>query len=143
MATYKEIVNPPLTWMLFIYFMFISMVFAVWAAFDFFQASVTFIVLTAALPYLWLKMRMVISVDTELHVDKAHIELKYLKAAQAVDPDQYRKLRTVNSDARSFHATRPWLKSGVQVFVNDERDPTTYWLIGSKKSAELIKNLNN
>ncbi|MGI9198916.1 MAG: DUF3093 family protein, partial [Candidatus Nanopelagicaceae bacterium] len=50
----------------------------------------------------------------------------------------YRKLRTINSDARSFHATRPWLKVGVKVALNDPRDKTTYWLIGFKniKNAE-------
>ena len=86
---------------------------------------------------------MVITIDQELRVDRAHIELKYLKDATMLDSKSYRNLRTINSDARSFHATRPWLKSGVQVYVNDARDKTTYWLIGSKKAAELVKALES
>jgi hypothetical protein len=123
--------------------MYISLGFAVWAAFDFLQAFVTMAILVASLPIIWWKLRMVVTVDDELHVDLAHIELKYLKNARALDKAEYRKLRTVNSDARSFHATRPWVNTGVQVFVNDERDQTTYWLIGSKKSKELVSSLQN
>ncbi len=141
MATYRERLNPPLSWMSFIFFMYFSMAFAIWAAFDFLEALIFLIVLSATLPYLWIKMRMVIIVDTELRIDRAHIELKYLKEPREIDETEYRKLRTFNSDARSFHATRPWLKRGVQVFVNDERDKTSYWLIGSNNSGELVKRI--
>ena len=143
MKRYKELLNPPLSWMAFIFFMYISLAFAIWAAFDYYQALVTMLLLTASIPLLWFKMRMVITVDSELRIDRAHIELKYLKDARALDKDEYRKLRTVNSDARSFHATRPWITTGVQVFVNDERDQTSYWLIGSKKAKELVSSLQN
>jgi hypothetical protein len=86
-------------------------------------------------------MRMVITVDTELRIDRAHIDLQYLKEPRELDQTEYRKLRTVNSDARSFHATRPWLNRGVQVFVNDELDKTSYWLIGSNNASELVKRI--
>ena len=141
--TYREVVNPPLSWMSFIYFMFFSIAVAIWGAFDTPQAAVTLAVLTAFMPYLWLKMRTVITVDSELHVDRAHIELQYLKDAVAVDEAQYKLLRTTQSDARSFHATRPWAKRGVQVFVNDERDKTSYWLIGCNKNEDLVKHIRD
>ena len=140
--TYKEVLNPPLSWMSFILFMYLSIAVAIWGAFEIEQAAVTMAVLIATLPYLWMKMRMVITIDqNELRIDRAHIETKFLKNPVALDESAYKALRTVNSDARAFHATRPWLKTGAQVFVNDERDQTSYWLIGSKKSAELISNL--
>ena len=140
--TFKEVLNPPLSWISFILFMYFSIAVAVWAAFEMVQALVTMATLLATLPYLWLKLRMVISVDeNELRVDRAHIELKYLKNPIALDATDYRQLRTVKFDARSFHATRPWLKTGIQVFVNDERDKTNYWLIGSKNCEALVENL--
>jgi uncharacterized protein YqjF (DUF2071 family) len=142
-ATYKETLNPPLSWMSFILFMYLSIAVAIWGAFEMKQAVVTLAALLATLPYLWMKLRMVITIDqNELRIDRAHIELKYLKNPAALDEATYKALRTVNSDARAFHITRPWLKTGVQVFVNDERDQTSYWLIGSKKAADLISNLN-
>lgn len=143
-ATYKELLNPPLSWMSFILFMYFSIAVAVWGAFEMVQAVVTMVALVVTLPFLWLKLRMVITVESgELRIDRAHIELKYLKNAVALDEATYKSLRTINSDARSFHATRPWAKRGVQVFVNDERDQTSYWLIGSNKTEKLISFLNN
>jgi hypothetical protein len=135
---YKEVRNPPLSWMSFIIFMYFSIAVAIWGAFDIEQAIVTMALLSATLPYLWVKMRLVITVDDELRVGRAHIELKYLSDPVALDAAQYRELRTVKFDARSFHATRPWLNTGVQVFVNDQRDKTTYWLIGSKGCEDLV-----
>jgi hypothetical protein len=140
---YRELLNPPLSWMGFIFIMYFSIAVAIWGAFEMVQAEVTMAALLATLPYLWFKLRMVITIDqSELRVDRAHIALKYLKNPVALDEATYKALRTVNSDARAFHITRPWLKTGVQVFVNDERDQTSYWLIGSKKAEALISKLN-
>ena len=138
---FKEVINPPFTVIAFIYFMFFSFALAVWAAFDFTAAFVTMAILTVAMVLIWRKLRMVITIDDELRIDRAHISLKYVQLAKVVDANEYRKLRTINSDARSFHATRWWLKSGVQVFINDPRDKTPYWLIGSKKAAGLFSAL--
>ena len=141
MNSYKEVLNPPFSWMSFIFFMYFSIAVAIWGAFDIEQAAITMALLIATMPYLWFKLRMVIKIDDELRVDRAHIELRYLSDPVALSEEKYRALRTVNLDARSFHATRPWLKTGVQVFLNDERDQTTYWLIGSKKSEALVAEL--
>ena len=139
---YKELLNPPLIWMGFIFIMYFSIAVAIWGAFEMVQAEVTMAALVATLPYLWVKLRMVITIDqSELRIDRAHIELKYLKNPSAVDEATYKSLRSVNSDARAFHITRPWLKTGVQVSVNDDRDQTSYWLIGSKKTEKLISFL--
>ena len=143
MNRYKEVLNPPLSFISFLIFMYISLAFAIWAAFDFFQALATMALLLATIPFIWRKQRMVISIGDELRVDRAHIELNYLKDPKVVDKNEYKALRSFKSDARSFHATRPWIKEGVKVSVNDERDQTTYWLIGSKHASELAKALTN
>jgi hypothetical protein len=137
-SKFKAVINPPFSLLAFIYFMYFSLALAVWAAFDFTAAAIVMAALTLVMPIIWRNFRMVISVDDELRIDKAHIELRYLKEPVALDKESFRKLRTINSDARSFHATRPWLKVGVKVALNDPRDKTTYWLIGFKntKSAE-------
>ena len=78
MNSYKEVLNPPLSWMSFIFFMYFSIAVAIWGAFDIEQAAVTMALLIATMPYLWFKLRMVIRIDDELRVDRAHIELRYL-----------------------------------------------------------------
>ena len=140
---FREVINPPISWLSFIYFMYFSLALAVWGAFDFTAAAIVMGALTLVMPIIWRNFRMVITVDNELRIDRAHIELKYLRDPKVLDSDNYRKLRTVNSDARSFHATRPWLKSGVQVFVQDERDKTSYWLIGSRDAEKLVAALKS
>ena len=139
---YRVVLNPPLSLIAFINFMYLSIAFAIWAAFDFNQALITILVLLLTLPFLWRSFRMVIEIDDqELRIDRAHIELKYLKNVTEINESEFKDLRGRNIDARSFHATRAWLKRGVKVELNDERDPTNYWLIGAKRNTELVNEL--
>ena len=140
---FEEVINPPLSFISFLLFMYLSVAFSIWAAFDFLPAAITMAALLATLPFIWRRLQMRITVNDELRIDNAHIALKYLADPVALDPSEYRALRSHQSDARSFHATRAWLKSGIKVKVNDERDPTTYWLIGSKNKEELVEALNS
>ena len=141
-AKYIEVINPPLSFMAFLLFMYLSIAIAIWAAFDFLPAALTMFALLLTVPLIWRKQQMRITVSDELRIDQAHISLKYLIEPLALDQNEYRALRSLQADARSFHATRPWLKRGVRVKVNDERDPTTYWLIGCKRAEELVKALS-
>ena len=134
--------NPPLSLFAFIKFMYLSIAFAIWAAFDFTQALVVFLLLLTTLPIFWMKFRMVIEIDDkELRIDRAHIELKYLKIPTELSESEFKDLRSRSFDARSFHVTRAWLKRGVKVELNDERDPTNYWLIGAKENKVLVEQL--
>ena len=142
-AKYIEVINPPLSFMAFLLFMYLSVAIAIWAAFDFLPAALTMFALLLTVPLIWRKQQMRITVSDELRIDQAHISLKYLIEPLALDQNEYRALRSHQADARSFHATRPWLKRGVKVKVNDERDPTTYWLVGCKRPEDLVKALVN
>lgn len=138
---YQEVINPPFSWLLFILFMYFSLAFAVWAAFDTAEAMATFLILLATMPVIWRALRLVIRIDDQLRVGRAHIELGFIREIKEVAADEYLSLRRANYDARSFHATRPWVKRGVQVFIADERDPTTYWLIGCSRNSRLFAEL--
>ena len=140
---YQEVINPPLSFIAFLLFMYLSLAYSIWVAFDFLPAAITMVALLATLPIIWRRVQMRITVTDELRIDRAHISLKYLQDPIALDQSEYYALRSHQADARSFHATRAWLISGIKVKVNDERDPTTYWLIGSKNKEELAKALNN
>ena len=140
---YQEVINPPLSFISFLLFMYLSVAYSIWVAFDFLPAAITMVALLVTLPFIWRRVQMRITVTDELRIDRAHISLKYLQDPIALDQSEYRALRSHQADARSFHATRAWLKSGIKVKVNDERDPTTYWLIGSKNKEELAEALNN
>ena len=131
-------------WLLaFIYFLFISLVVAVWAALGNQPALITWVVSTVLIVLIALKTTLVIEIDeTELRAGPAHIELKYLGQAAALDSKEMGRLRTRDADPASYLIFRFWRSTGVKVEINDPRDKTPYWLITSKRSKELAEILN-
>ena len=139
---FREVIRPPFWLLAFIYFMFLSLVIAVWAALGNFSALISLIVLTVALVAIALRSRSEVLVDeNELFAGGAHIELKYLGEVQTLSRDQMRLLRTRDADPAAFLAIKFWISTGVKVTLNDHRDPTPYWLISCKKMEELTRTL--
>jgi hypothetical protein len=139
---FREVMRPPLWLLAFIYFMFLSLVVAVWAALGNFSALVSLIFLTLALFVIAVKSKSdVLVTDHELIAGGAHIELKYLGEVQALSRDQMRLLRTRDADPAAFLAIKFWISTGVKITLNDQRDPTPYWLISCKKMEELKRTL--
>ena len=131
-------------WLLaFIYFLLISLVVAVWAAIGNQPAFMTWVVSTVLIVLIALRSRLILEVDeNELRAGPAHIELKYLGQATALDSKEMGRLRTRDADPASFLIFRFWRSTGVQVEINDPRDQTPYWLITSKRNKELAAILN-
>ena len=141
---YREVIHAPLWLLAIIYFFLLSIVISVWAALGNNPALVTLVVVTFVLILFYFKSALVIEVDAdELRVGRAHIEHQYIGEARNLDNQQIRLVRTRDADPRAHLAIRFWESKGVQIFVNDERDSTPYWLISSKKGSELIKALQN
>jgi hypothetical protein len=139
---WRETIRPPVWLLAFIYFMFASLVLAVWAAFDNQIALMTWIALTTLLLFIAVKMKKVIAIDSrELRIGKAHIELKYLASVELLTPAQIRLLRTRDADPAAFPALIFWISTGVKITLKDPRDSTPYWLVSSKKAEELTNTL--
>ncbi len=131
-------------WLLtFIYFLFLSLVIAVWAAVGNQPALVTWVASTLLLLLIVKKSALTIEVDeVELRAGPARIELKYIGQATALDTKEMGQLRTRDADPASFLIFRFWRSTGVKVELNDPRDKTPYWLITSKRNTELAEVLN-
>jgi Protein of unknown function (DUF3093) len=141
-VTYREVIRPPLWVLAFIYFLFLSLVLAIWAALDNRSALISWIASTLAifaLAYIW--RREIVVESGELRVGKAHIELRYIAGCEALTGEQMRLLRTRDADPAAYLALAFWMPSGVKISLNDSRDPTPYWLISCKKSEELTRTL--
>jgi hypothetical protein len=136
---FKEVIKPPLWLLAFVGIMLISIVIAVWAAFNNTAALFTsFICLfLEVLFYITNIHRLEIS-QGELRIDRAHIPLMFIESPQLVDKKDFLLERTRLLDPAAFAAIIYWVSEGVKVTVNDERDPTPYWLISSRKGIELI-----
>jgi hypothetical protein len=138
MVIFTEVLRPPIWVLAFIYFMFLSLVIAIWAALDTTSTMVAFAISTLAIPVIAQSLTSRIHVDQkELRVDKAHIEFKYLGNVTVLDSDAMRLLRTRDADPAAFLAIKFWASKGIKIEVIDPRDTTPYWLITSKRGEKL------
>lgn len=139
---FKEVIRPPLWLLAFIYFMFLSLVIAVWAALGNFSALVTLIALTLALLAIAVTAKSEVRIiEDELVIGKAHIGVKYLAGVEILDKNAMRLLRTRDADPAAFLAMKFWMSTGVKITLEDSRDPTPYWLVSCKKGKELKSTL--
>jgi hypothetical protein len=137
---YREVIRMPLWLLGLIYFFLLSLVVSIWAALGDTTALVAFIAATASLVLIALKTALVIEVEgNELRVGRAHIALEYLGAAQSLNSQAVRILRTRDADPAAFLGIRFWSSTGVRVEILDSRDATPYWLITSNNGDELVK----
>jgi hypothetical protein len=122
--------------------MFLSLVIAFWAALGNQSALLSFIALTLLLIFIAVKSKSEILVaDGQLMAGGAHIDLKYLGEVQSLNRDEMRLLRTRDADPAAFLAIKFWISTGVKITLNDQRDPTPYWLVSCRKMEELKNTL--
>ncbi|HNN49147.1 MAG TPA: DUF3093 domain-containing protein [Marmoricola sp.] len=77
-----------------------------------------------------------------LYAGAAHISARHLGEIVALDKEATRELLGVGADARAYLLTRPYLKRSVRVQITDPADPTPYWVIGTRRPAELASAIN-
>ena len=141
---FKEVLRPPIWLLAFIYFLFLSLVIAIWAAFDNTVTLIAFIAATIAIIYIAFAMRSTITFDgKDLRIDRAHIDIKFLGEATILDSPAMRLMRTRDADPAAYLAIRFWIPKGVKITVEDPRDSTPYWLITSKRGEEIAALLDN
>ena len=139
---FREVIRPPLWVLAFIYFLFLSLVIAIWAALDNRSALISWIAATLGIIAIAIRWRTEITVDDkELRIGGAHIELKYLKEVSALSAQEMRLMRTRDADPAAFLALAFWIPAGVKIVLNDDRDNVPYWLISVRKSGELTRTL--
>jgi hypothetical protein len=139
---FREVIRPPLWVLAFIYFLFLSLVIAIWAALDNRSALISWIAATLGIIAIAIRWRTEITVDDkELRIGGAHIELRYLKEVSALSAQEMRLMRTRDADPAAFLALAFWIPAGVKIVLNDDRDSVPYWLISVRKSEELTRTL--
>ena len=139
---FKEVIRPPFWLIAFIYFMLFSLVIAIWAAFDNTAAINAFaIAVVLGLVAIYISTTSIIVSDGELRIQKAHIPLKYLGESAVITKKNFSFERTRGADPAAYFATTFWISQGLKVEVTDERDPTPYWLISTRRAEELAKAL--
>lgn len=140
---FREVLRPPIWVLAFIYFLLLSIVLSVWAAFDTRATLITLAISTLALIWIAIAMKSEITFDgNTLRIDQANIEKRYLGRVTVLDRSAMRLLRTRDADPAAYLAIKFWEPRGLRIDLNDSRDATPYWLITSKRGEEIAALLN-
>jgi hypothetical protein len=78
----------------------------------------------------------------ELRIRGAHVPLKYVTGSIGLDQRTLRLVVGREGDPAAFVSIRPWIGPGVQVWIDDEDDPTPYWVVSSRHPERLVKALH-
>jgi len=141
---YQEVIRTPLWLLAIIYFFFLSLVISIWAALGNNSALVSLVVLSLALIAIYTKSGLKIEVDNaEIRVGRAHLQREFIGEIIALDNQNLKRIRTRDADPAAYLAIRFWSPRAIQLFVNDTRDATTYWLISTSQPEKLLTALKD
>ena len=140
---FRERLSVPLSW----WVLAVLLAIALLAAFGFYLGPVWGIaVAVAALAIavaVFASAAITITVDEqELHVGRSVIELRYLGPSASLDADQAARRGGVEADARAHLVLRPYIRTAVEIALDDPADRVPYWLVSTRRPAELAAALS-
>jgi Protein of unknown function (DUF3093) len=87
---------------------------------------------------------IVISVDAnQIRIGRASIDHAYIAGCRALDAEQTRRRAGVEADARAHLVLRPYIKTAVEITLDDEDDPVPYWLVSTRHPQQLAAALQS
>ncbi len=87
-------------------------------------------------------MAVLITVDeVELRVGRAVIERSYIGSVSPLDRAAADRRAGVDADARAHLVLKPYVRSAVEIVLDDPDDPVPYWLVSSRRPARLAAAL--
>jgi Protein of unknown function (DUF3093) len=79
--------------------------------------------------------------DAMLVAGRARLPLPNVGNAQGFTGTDATQQRGPKLDARAWLVIRGWISPVVKIDVNDESDPTPYWLVSTRHPADLVAAL--
>ena len=145
MTTYRETLRTPFGWWL------IGALFAASVGWIFLVVSDWTVGIIAgvvtAVPTAWAlwsygSLRVEV-VDGDLVVGNARLGKAFVGPATALDAVAFRHTMGPGADARTFIRTRPYVRTGALIQVDDPQDSTPYWLVSTRRPDELVASLGH
>jgi hypothetical protein len=91
---------------------------------------------------LWRLGRIRVAVeDGEFRVDDARLPVRFIRDVTVLDAAAKRDVLGPYAHRWAFVVQRPWISGAVQVHLDDPADPTPYWVVSSRRPAELAEAL--
>ncbi|WP_116951498.1 DUF3093 domain-containing protein [Jiangella endophytica] len=86
--------------------------------------------------------RLAITVgDDGVSVGRARLPLTATGAAEALTGEEARAARGPGLDRRAYVAIRGYVPGVVRIRVDDDADPTPYWLVSTRRPERLVAEL--
>jgi hypothetical protein len=79
----------------------------------------------------------------EVRIRGAHLPLRYVSGSVALDAATLRRVVGREGDPAAFVSVRPWIGPGVQLWLDDEEDPTPYWVISTRHPDRVLAVLHS
>jgi hypothetical protein len=86
----------------------------------------------------WLGRGKLVISGGEVRVRGAHLPLHYVTGAVGLDQRTLRLVVGREGDPAAFVSIRPWIGPGVQLWIDDEDDPTPYWVLSTRHPERLV-----
>ena len=139
MRDYEERLYAPAGWWLVAAVCVVLLGAELWAGFGWVAAVVTYAVLAGAcgaLLWHWGAARVRVT-GGELRVGSARLPLHRAGEVVTLDERQTRAIRGPDADPAAYLFVRPYLRRSVYVEVTSGQHTPPYWLIGTRRPAEL------
>jgi hypothetical protein len=136
---YEERLYAPVGWWLVAVVCVVVLGAELWAGSGWVAAVVCYVALAAicgAFLWHWSSARVRVT-GGELSVGQARLPLRHAGEVVTLDERQTRKIRGPEADPSAFLFIRPYLRRSVYVEVADGESAAPYWLIGTRRPAEL------
>lgn len=143
MTTYSERLTAPFSWWVgaigfAAVWGWILLVVTTWPV----AITVTIVVTVLGIGAVWRYGSLHIEVgDDGLRIGRASLDGPHIGPVHMLNRTAYRARLGTGADARAYLVTRPYLDRGVLVRVDDDRDPTPYWLVSSRRPEALAAAL--
>jgi hypothetical protein len=145
MRVYRERLWAPLSWWLLGLVVIVILGAELAAGFGWLAAAAIYAVLVAgwaAMLVSWGRPRVEVA-DGELVAGGARLALAAAGEVSALDRAQTRAISGPRADPAAFSLIRPYLREAVYVEVTDPAAGTPYWVVGTRRPAELAAAINS
>jgi Protein of unknown function (DUF3093) len=135
---FRERLSVPLSWWLLAVLLALAVLLTVGAylgpTWGIGTSVATMLIATA----IFVSASVVISIDArEIRVGRASIEHAYIANCRALDAESTRRRAGVEADARAHLILRPYVKTAVEITLDDKDDPVPYWLVSTRHPQQL------
>jgi hypothetical protein len=91
---------------------------------------------------IFISAAVVISIDArEIRIGRASIEHAYIASSRALAAEEARQRAGVGADARAHLVLRPYVRTAVEITLDDPEDPVPYWLVSTRRPQQLAEAL--